>query len=385
MKLSDYTSTFWGVKVPAESSVSQTCQKSFQLTMACLKVTEEGGTNTQKSSLYFKQEGSDDILLCALDNSNQCQRLNLAFRAGDKIDFFADGPNEIHLSGFLIDPDNSDDDEDYDADADVNALVNNGDFGLMEDDDSDDESYAEEECMVDNAENDSDDDSDVDDSLDDEEVDVDDEIDEDDDEEVDDDDNEDDDDDDDEDEDDEEEDDDDEDGDEEEAEEEVEAPQLVQSEKKKKNGVEKTNGKDNKKRKLQDRTLEEQSPTQKKKQKTETKKVKRVLKGNIVAVDELEGKGSEAKEGKKVLLYYTGKLGSNGKEFDSCTSGKPFAFRLGSNEVIKGWEIGVKGMKVGGKRTLTIPPKMAYGGKSLPGIPSNSTLVFDLELKGVKK
>lgn len=113
--------------------------------------------------------------------------------------------------------------------------------------------------------------------------------------------------------------------------------------------------------------------------------MKKVLKGNIVAVDDQEGTGSEAKEGKKLLIYYVGRLGSNGKEFDRCTTGKPFIFRLGSNEVIKGWDIGVKGMKVGGKRTLTIPPKMAYGNQNIKGIPANSTLVFEVELKGVKK
>ena len=58
---------------------------------------------------------------------------------------------------------------------------------------------------------------------------------------------------------------------------------------------------------------------------------------------------------------------------------------MGANEVIKGWDIGVKGMKVGGKRTLTIPPKMAYGNQDIPGIPTNPTLVFEVELKGVKK
>lgn len=65
-------------------------------------------------------------------------------------------------------------------------------------------------------------------------------------------------------------------------------------------------------------------------------------------------------------------------------SGKPFMFKLGAGEVIKGWDIGVAGMSVGGERRLTIPAHLAYGSKSLPGIPSNSTLVFDIKLLEIK-
>jgi FK506-binding nuclear protein len=64
--------------------------------------------------------------------------------------------------------------------------------------------------------------------------------------------------------------------------------------------------------------------------------------------------------------------------------GKPFAFKAGKGEVIKGWDIGVVGMAVGGERRLTIPAKLAYGSKSLPGIPGNSTLVFDVKLLEIK-
>ena len=64
--------------------------------------------------------------------------------------------------------------------------------------------------------------------------------------------------------------------------------------------------------------------------------------------------------------------------------GKPFGFKLGAGEVIKGWDVGVAGMQVGGERRLTIPASLAYGSKSLPGIPANSTLVFDIKLLSVK-
>jgi FKBP-type peptidyl-prolyl cis-trans isomerase FkpA len=95
------------------------------------------------------------------------------------------------------------------------------------------------------------------------------------------------------------------------------------------------------------------------------------------------GTGAEATLGKKVEVYYTGWF-TNGKMFDS--SGKrPFPFSLGAGQVIKGWDEGVAGMKVGGKRQLRIPPELAYGAKGYPGvIPPNSTLVFDVELLGVK-
>ena len=70
--------------------------------------------------------------------------------------------------------------------------------------------------------------------------------------------------------------------------------------------------------------------------------------------------------------------------FDSCLKGKPFKFRLGAGEVIKGWDVGIEGMKVGGKRRLTIPPQMAYGAKGAPpDIPANSHLVFEVECKAV--
>ena len=106
--------------------------------------------------------------------------------------------------------------------------------------------------------------------------------------------------------------------------------------------------------------------------------------GGIVCEDLKVGNGPEAKRGKMVGMYYEGKLKSNGKTFDSTLNGKPFRFRLGSGEVIKGWDVGIDGMKVGGKRRLTIPPQMAYGSKGAGGdIPPNAHLVFEVECKAV--
>ncbi len=101
--------------------------------------------------------------------------------------------------------------------------------------------------------------------------------------------------------------------------------------------------------------------------------------------DMTAGKGAEAVSGKTVSVHYTGWL-TNGTKFDSSVDrGQPFKFKLGSGQVIKGWDEGVKGMKVGGKRKLTIPPDMGYGARGAGGlIPPNATLVFDVELLGVE-
>jgi FKBP-type peptidyl-prolyl cis-trans isomerase len=101
--------------------------------------------------------------------------------------------------------------------------------------------------------------------------------------------------------------------------------------------------------------------------------------------DLVVGTGTEAVSGKTVDVHYTGWL-TDGKKFDSSVDrGEPFSFRLGAGQVIRGWDQGVVGMKIGGKRKLTIPSDLAYGDRGFPPvIPPRSTLVFEVELLGVK-
>lgn len=102
-------------------------------------------------------------------------------------------------------------------------------------------------------------------------------------------------------------------------------------------------------------------------------------------IDHQVGTGAEAKNGNTLSMHYTGTL-ENGKKFDSSLDRKqPFSFKLGVGQVIKGWDQGILGMKVGGKRRLEIPPEMGYGaGGYPPVIPPNSKLIFEVELLEVR-
>jgi FKBP-type peptidyl-prolyl cis-trans isomerase len=109
----------------------------------------------------------------------------------------------------------------------------------------------------------------------------------------------------------------------------------------------------------------------------------------LIYTDTKTGDGATARAGTKVSVHYTGWLsdnGAKGAKFDSSLDrGQPFQFTLGAHQVIAGWDEGVAGMKVGGKRTLTIPPELGYGARGAGGaIPPNATLIFDVELLQVQ-
>lgn len=107
---------------------------------------------------------------------------------------------------------------------------------------------------------------------------------------------------------------------------------------------------------------------------------------DLLIEDEVVGSGDEAVVGKRVVVHYAGVAWSTGAEFDaSWNRNETFDFRLGAREVIEGWDRGVKGMKVGGRRRLTIPPQLGYGSRGAPPvIKGNETLVFVVDLVAVR-
>ncbi|KIK45116.1 hypothetical protein CY34DRAFT_801970 [Suillus luteus UH-Slu-Lm8-n1] len=124
----------------------------------------------------------------------------------------------------------------------------------------------------------------------------------------------------------------------------------------------------------------------KKKQKgSEEKKggASKELAGGVKIRDVKTGDGKAAKNGARVSMRYIGKL-QNGKVFDQNTKGKPFTFKLGTGDVIKGWDIGVAGMQIGGEREIIVPPAMGYGARKMSDIPANSTLIFEVKCLEIK-
>jgi FKBP-type peptidyl-prolyl cis-trans isomerase FkpA len=106
--------------------------------------------------------------------------------------------------------------------------------------------------------------------------------------------------------------------------------------------------------------------------------------------DLVAGTGTASRGGARLTVHYTGWLydatqpDNKGKQFDSSAGGEPFTFRLGAGEVIRGWDQGFEGMRVGGKRRLIIPPDLGYGSAGTQGIPGNAGLVFEMELLNVR-
>lgn len=103
----------------------------------------------------------------------------------------------------------------------------------------------------------------------------------------------------------------------------------------------------------------------------------------LMQEDLVVGAGATAASGDTVTVHYIGTLLSGAKFDSSYDSGRPFTFRIGAGQVIAGWDQGVPGMRIGGKRRLTIPPSLAYGNQTFGSIPANSTLRFDIDLLAI--
>ncbi|KIJ19030.1 hypothetical protein PAXINDRAFT_166927 [Paxillus involutus ATCC 200175] len=141
--------------------------------------------------------------------------------------------------------------------------------------------------------------------------------------------------------------------------------------------------KDKKKDKKEKKEKGEKKEGEKDTKEAEKKSEIRTLEGGVKVRDSKVGTGKMAKKGDKVDMRYIGKF-PNGKIFDKNVKGKPFTFTLGRGDVIKGWDVGIAGMQIGGEREVTVPPSMGYGNKKLDDIPAGSTLIFEVKLLEIK-
>ncbi|KAH8242615.1 hypothetical protein KR032_000569, partial [Drosophila birchii] len=357
-----------GLHMKPRRKYSQTIVKSFHISGVAI---DEG----ESAKLYVTND-TEKFIVATVSKAIPQAPLDLNFSKGDQITFNTEGDATVSLLGYLHEMDSDDeDDEDYTIEnllKDTAKLNKNGkkagaqaedddeeeddddeDGEEEEEDDDDDSRLIEEyESFLENGEED-DDDDDEDETGEEDEEDSDDE-------------------------------------------EEVEPPKAkiakISPEASAKKGAKEQNGVAKKEKEAKTPQNQKAKPEAKKEQpkakdqpaKQQQSSGERTITGGVKIVDIVAGKGDEAKPGKRVSVYYIGRLQSNNKTFDSLLKGKGFKFALGGGEVIKGWDVGVAGMKVGGKRRITCPAHMAYGGRgSPPTIPPNSTLVFEVELKAV--
>ncbi|XP_022211194.1 39 kDa FK506-binding nuclear protein [Drosophila obscura] len=346
-------SMFWGLVMKPNRKYTQTIVKSFHISGVALDKGEE-------AKLYLTAE-KQKYVVATVRKDNPQVPLDLNFSKGDQIIFQTTGDATVSLLGYLHDIDSEDeDDEEFDlktllkqgkGKAGKNGQEEDEDEDEDDDEDVEDSQIIEEyESLLENGdeeEDEEDDDEDDDESGDEEDSD---------------------------------------DSDEEDEQPKAKvakiAPKANEKAGKDQNGVAKNQQQEKQAKKEKPETKKEQP-----KPKEQDKKPaggERTITGGVKIADLATGKGPEAQKGKRATVYYIGRLQSNNKTFDSMLNGKGFRFRLGGGEVIKGWDTGVIGMKVGGKRRITCPPHMAYGARGAPpNIPPNSTLVFDVELKGV--
>ncbi|CEI64817.1 FK506-binding protein 4 [Fusarium venenatum] len=321
------------------------------------KATEESDEDEDEDSDDDSEDGADleNFVICTLDTErNYQQPLDITVNHGDKVFFVVTGSHTVYLTGNYIMDDDEDDEDDEDEDE-YDLSPDELEYGLEgEDSDASDDLDGLEDPRV-------------------QEIDTD----------------------------------------------EEEAPKLVAANKgKNKRAAEEAEGldelitkDDTKLSKKQQKKLKnnkgeavaaeekkdakkvqfaknlEQGPTgstEKAKQSKDSKPATGVKVVQGVTIDDRTvGNGRTVKSGDTVGVRYIGKL-QNGKQFDANKKGKPFSFKAGKGQVIKGWDIGVIGMAIGGERRLTIPAHLAYGSRGLPGIPANSTLIFDVKLLEIK-
>ncbi|KAH8292217.1 hypothetical protein KR054_007127, partial [Drosophila jambulina] len=363
-----------GLHMKPRRKYSQTIVKSFHISGVAI---DEG----ESAKLYVTNE-TEKFIVATVSKAIPQAPLDLNFSKGDQITFNTEGDATVSLLGYLHELDSEDEDEDDDDYTIENLLKDsakqnkNGkkagaqaeDDDEEEDDDDEDGEEEEEEddddsrlieeyeSFLENGDEDDDEDDDEDESGEEEDSD----------------------------------------SDEDEDEEEVQQPKAkvakLSPDANAKKGAKEQNGVAKKEKEAKTPQNQKTKPEAKKEQpkaKDQTPKQQqsageRTITGGVKILDVVTGKGEEAKPGKRVSVYYIGRLQSNNKTFDSLLKGKGFKFALGGGEVIKGWDVGVAGMKVGGKRRITCPAHMAYGGRgSPPTIPPNSTLVFEVELKAV--
>ncbi|XP_070162329.1 46 kDa FK506-binding nuclear protein [Polyergus mexicanus] len=367
---------FWALILEPYKRYTQCVKHTFHVTMACLDLSL-----AREPVQVMVKCNNKNFLLCTLDKNGKSQTsLDLIFEKGENITFFCNGQGSVHMTGYLLPNENIDSDsedeieeEEQEEEVRLNTISEKclkrkiespkskkkpklAKQESFESNNWDDNDYNEENNS--SLEEDSDNDEDIED---------------------------------------EEDDDDDEEEEEEEEEQKHEPEEFTKPLKHEKKETENQRQNQQKKRhdkqnKINGEEIKQEQQSKKQKKKAEQQKnnlievKKRIIEGGVQVEDINPGNGALATSGKLVTVYYVGrcKIGKEEKKVDSCTQGNGFKFRLGKGQVIKGWDVGIPGMKVGGKRRLTIPPNMGYGVKgSLPAIPGNSTLVFEIELKNV--
>ncbi|KAI8051683.1 hypothetical protein BDF22DRAFT_691730 [Syncephalis plumigaleata] len=326
---------FWGLHVEAEKQYTQEVDTSFRVSMASFGKKVSGN---ERSSVIAVVDGKEYVLCNLIPNKIEQQPLDVIFSMGEEITLYVTGKNEVFLTGNYI-PDADGDDEEDDED---DEEIDSDELDMDSDEELDSEEEAKLLKLI---------------AQDDEDIEYSDE--------------------------------------DEEEEEEEEKPVPVKKVKEVANtkrkaeevpvqtSKEKKNKKEKKEKKENTAASEPAVKKEEDKKSKATKSNRKELSNGLIIEDVETGTGPKATKGKRLAMRYIGRL-MNGKVFDQNTKGKPFNFKLGKGEVIKGWDQGIDGMQLNGKRRLTIPPKLAYGARGAPpDIPANATLQFDIQLVGI--